>query len=170
MRRPGRGPGGRQADPALARAGRGAQARVRVVAVAAAVEQAHREHWGRLLALLTAQLRSLDLAEECLADAFAAALTGWQVRGVPRAPDAWLLATARNRAIDVLRREANLARKLPLRAVGDGGGRDDGSSEGSTIPDERLRLLFTCCHPALAPEARVALTLRCVGGLATPEV
>jgi RNA polymerase sigma-70 factor (ECF subfamily) len=146
------------------------------VDVADAVGQAHREHWGRLLALLTAQLRSLDLAEECLADAFATALSTWGGRGVPGRPDAWLLTTARNRAIDVLRREATLVRKLPLLLIDEAtgppaaDGTEDGTDEVSTIPDQRLRLLFTCCHPALAPEARVALTLRCVGGLATPEV
>jgi RNA polymerase sigma-70 factor (ECF subfamily) len=144
---------------------------------AEAVEQAHRAHWGRLLGLLTAQLRSLDLAEECLAEAFAAALASWEGRGVPARPAAWLLSAARNRAIDVLRREANLARKLPQLVVEDADRHSpaadepaDGSDEVSTIPDERLRLLFTCCHPALAPEARVALTLRCVGGLTTVEV
>jgi RNA polymerase sigma-70 factor (ECF subfamily) len=140
---------------------------------AEAVERAHREHWGRLLALLTRQLRSLDLAEECLADAFAAALTVWAGRGVPAHPDAWLLTAARNRAVDVMRREATLARKLPLLVMDepatDEAAPEDGS-EVSTVSDERLRLLFTCCHPALAADARVALTLRCVGGLTTPEV
>jgi len=136
-----------------------------------AVERAHREHWGRLLALLTAQLRSLDLAEECLADAFATALSAWDTRGLPDRPDAWLLTTARNRAIDVLRRQATLARKLPMLVVDEGDAEPDyGTDDVSTIPDQRLRLLFTCCHPALAPDARVALTLRCVGGLTTPEV
>ena len=141
--------------------------------VGSVVEQAHREHWGRLLALLTGQLRSLDLAEECLADAYERALTAWR-QGVPAKPDAWLFATARRRGIDLLRRDRTLARKLPLliteppQVTDPAAPGEDG--EVSAIPDERLRLLFTCCHPALAMEARVGLTLRCVGGLTTPEV
>jgi len=147
--------------------------------VAAAVERAHRDHWARLLALLTGQLRSLDLAEDCLAEAFVSALSAWAGQGVPARPEAWLLTTARNRAIDVLRREATVARKLPLLITDpvQTGEPTDGEDEMPTIPHERLRLLFTCCHPvftcchpALAPEARVALTLRCVGGLTTSEV
>jgi RNA polymerase sigma-70 factor, ECF subfamily len=135
-----------------------------------AVEQALREHWGRLLALLTRMLGSLDVAEEALQDAFTTALTAWQ-RGVPDRPDAWLLTAARRRAVDRLRREATLARKLPLLAVPDTEpGPEEVDEDVSTIPDERLRLLFTCCHPALAMEARVALTLRCLGGLTTPEI
>lgn len=143
-----------------------------------AVERAHREHWGRLLALLVGQLRSLDLAEECLADAFERALRRWPASGVPDRPDAWLLTAARNRGIDLLRRDSTLARKLPL-LMTDADPERGGASpapgaeevdEMSTIPDERLRLLFTCCHPALAIEARIALTLRMVGGLTTPEI
>jgi RNA polymerase sigma-70 factor, ECF subfamily len=131
----------------------------------AAVERAHREHWGRLLALLTGQLRSLELAEESLAEAYAGALVAWRERGVPDQPAAWLLTAARNRATDTLRRQAVLARKLPLLVVP-----EPEPPEPAGIPDDRLRLLFTCCHPALAVEARVALTLRCVAGLTTAEV
>jgi RNA polymerase sigma-70 factor (ECF subfamily) len=141
------------------------------VSSAAAVEQAHREHWGRLLALLTRLVGGLDAAEEALQDAYATALTAWERDGVPRRPDAWLLTAARHRARDRFRREATLARKLPLLVgpeVEDGP--EAGADEMSTIPDERLRLLFTCCHPALAVEARVALTLRLLGGLTTAQI
>ncbi|MET9021707.1 DUF6596 domain-containing protein [Actinopolymorpha sp. NPDC004070] len=151
-------------------------------AASAAVEQAFTDHWGRLLALLTGQLRSLEIAEESLADAFERALRHWAVDGVPDRPEAWLLTTARRRGVDQLRREKTLARKLPLLVVdaepaGVTGTADTtdladlvaGSAE-EEIPDERLRLLFTCCHPALAMPARVALTLRMVGGLTTAEI
>ncbi len=144
-----------------------------------AVEQAFADHWARLLALLTGQLRSLEVAEESLADAFERAVRHWATDGVPDRPEAWLLTTARNRGVDRLRREKTLARKLPLLVVdaepaGATGTTDiadlvDDAAEGE-IPDERLRLLFTCCHPALAMPARVALTLRMVGGLTTAEI
>lgn len=138
------------------------------------VEQAHRTQWSRLLALLAGELRSIDLAEESLQDAFATAVLTWSRDGVPGNPAGWLLTAARNRARDRLRREATLARKLPLLAVDDAGeatsGPADGDDDVTTIRDERLRLLFTCCHPALAPEARVALTARLLGGLTTVEV
>ncbi|WP_307845489.1 DUF6596 domain-containing protein [Planomonospora sp. ID67723] len=126
-----------------------------------AVEQAYREHWARLLALLTAELRDLDLAEEALQDAFAAAVAAWPPE--PGNPPAWLLTTARRRALDRLRRGALAVRKLPLLIV-------DDPDPPPAIPDERLRLIFTCCHPALSLDARVALTLRCVGGLTTREI
>jgi RNA polymerase sigma-70 factor, ECF subfamily len=126
-------------------------------AVGHAVEQALRDSWGRLLALLTRLLGSLDLAEESLQDAFEAAVTAWQRDGVPDRPEAWLLTAARRRAVDRLRREATLARKLPLLVVPetapgpeDIGELDEEGAELTTIPDERLRLLFTCCHPALS--------------------
>ncbi|WP_431895370.1 RNA polymerase sigma factor [Nonomuraea sp. bgisy101] len=122
-----------------------------------AVEQAYREHWARLLALLTAELRDLDLAEESLQDAFARAVSAWPP--IPGNPAAWLLTAARRRAVDRLRRTAVAARKLPLLMV-----------EEEPVQDDRLRLIFTCCHPALSMEARVALTLRCVGGLTTRQI
>lgn len=145
-------------------------------AATAALERAHREHWGRLLALLIGVVRSLDVAEDALADSFAAAVDRWPVDGVPDRPEAWLLTVARRRAVDRLRRDATLARKLPLLIIDRAAEATIDGPEGlldrpvTTIPDERLRLLFTCCHPALAIEARVALTLRCVGGLSTAEV
>jgi len=146
--------------------------------VAQAVEQALRNSWGRLLALLARLLGSLDLAEDSLQDAFEAAVTAWQRTGVPDRPEAWLLTAARRRATDRLRRDATLVRKLPLLVVpesepGPGDLDEDRAEEGpevTTIPDERLRLLFTCCHPALSMEARTALTLRCLGGLTTAEI
>ncbi|MGH3737541.1 MAG: RNA polymerase sigma factor [Micromonosporaceae bacterium] len=138
--------------------------------VHAALAAAHTEHWGRLLALLTGQLRSLDLAEEALAEAYARALTAWREE-VPRRPAAWLLTVARRHGLDQLRRQATLARKLPLLVVPDPvPDPPEVEVEPTTIPDERLRLLITCCHPALAPAARVALTLRCVAGLTTAEI
>ncbi|GAA5002366.1 RNA polymerase sigma factor [Actinopolymorpha pittospori] len=141
-----------------------------------AVERVFSEHWGRLLALLTGQLRSLEIAEESLADAFEQAVRHWERDGVPDRPKAWLLTTARRRGLDRLRREATLARKLPLLVVdteperGADAALVGEEADAAAIPDERLRLLFTCCHPALASEARVALTLRMVGGLTTAEI
>lgn len=124
------------------------------------VEQAYRRHWARLLALLTSELRDLDLAEESLQDAFAAAVSAWPP--VPDNPPAWLLTTARRRAFDRLRRTAVAVRKAPLLIVEE--------PDRHEVPDDLLRLIFTCCHPALAPEARVALTLRCVAGLTTRQI
>jgi RNA polymerase sigma-70 factor, ECF subfamily len=133
---------------------------------AAAVERAHQEHWGRLLALLTRLVGNLDVAEESLQDAYEIALTTWGRDGVPARPEAWLLTAARRRATDRFRREATLARKLPLLVTDE----PEVELDMSTIPDERLRLLFTCCHPALPADARIALTLRLLGGLTTAEI
>jgi RNA polymerase sigma-70 factor (ECF subfamily) len=137
--------------------------------VAAAVADAHRHEWARVLAATVRVTRDLDLAEECVQDAYARALVTWSATGVPRSPGAWLTTTARNRALDLLRHEATARRALPL-LVSDEveAGPEDQLPED--IPDDRLRLVLTCCHPALAPEARVALTLRLVCGLSTAEV
>jgi RNA polymerase sigma-70 factor (ECF subfamily) len=140
------------------------------VSARAAVEQAHAAHWGRLLALLTRLVGNLDVAEESLQDAYESALTAWDRDGVPDKPDAWLLTTARRKATDRFRREATLARKLPLLVADEPDTGPEVVIDMSTIPDERLRLLFTCCHPALPAEARVALTLRLLGGLTTAEI
>ncbi len=109
--------------------------------------------------------RDLDLAEECVQDAFAKALTTWASDGIPSNPGAWLTTVARNRALDLVRREATLRTKLPLLVEDDAEPR-----EPDTFPDDRLRLVFTCCHPALSIEAQVALTLRLLCGLSTAEV
>src|SRR5215475_2369319 len=174
-RKPWRSPGGSPPVPATtSRSGRsrryerGVRGQVTAVSSPAgqAAEQALRSSWGRLLALLARLLGSLDLAEESLQDAFAAAVTAWERDGVPGRPEAWLLTAARRKAMDRLRREATLARKLPLLVVPESepshADLDEGNevTEVTTIPDERLRLLFTCCHPALSIQARVALTLR----------
>ncbi|MGB9378144.1 MAG: sigma-70 family RNA polymerase sigma factor [Mycobacteriales bacterium] len=138
---------------------------------AAALETAHRTDWGRLLALLIRQLGSLDVAEEALQDAFTSAVEAWRRGPVPDEPAAWLLTAARRRAIDRLRRERVLQAKLPLLAEPTTArSAEEEEQPMSTIPDLRLRLLFTCCHPALPLESRVALTLRCLGGLSTAEI
>ena len=132
------------------------------------VERVFREEYGRAVAVLTRVFRDLDLAEDAVQDAFTVALRRWPVDGVPPSPAGWILTTARNRGIDRLRREAAGAGKEAeaelLRSIP-----DDIPEEGA-VPDERLRLLFTCCHPALARPAQVALTLRLLGGLTTAEI
>ncbi len=116
----------------------------------------------------------LDLAEDCAQEAYASALVAWRRDGVPRTPGAWLTTAARNRALDVLRREGTLRRKLPLLVEpveGDATGRSvEGEHGDPEVPDDRLRLVFTCCHPTLSVEAQVALTLRLVCGVPTPDV
>jgi RNA polymerase sigma-70 factor (ECF subfamily) len=115
-------------------------------------------------------LGDFDLAEEAVQDAFVVALETWPQRGVPRNPGAWITTTARNKAIDRIRRARRLESKMCELEALLPAGREEDEIVDSTIPDERLRLIFTCCHPALAPEARVALTLRTLGGLQTPEI
>ncbi|MDT7681120.1 MAG: polymerase sigma-70 factor, subfamily [Pseudonocardiales bacterium] len=142
------------------------------------VEAVFREEWGRLLAALVRQFGDLDLAEEVASDAVASALRRWPVDGVPRSPAAWLLTTARHRALDMLRRDQRLATRLALLAVDAdraASGPDPAGSAGPAtgpddVPDDRLRLFFTCCHPALRLEAQTALTLRCLAGFSTGEV
>jgi RNA polymerase sigma-70 factor (ECF subfamily) len=136
------------------------------------IEDVFREHWGRAVAALVRATGDVDLAEDAVQDAFAVAVERWPRDGIPASPLAWIVTTARNRAIDRLRRERTLAGKLPglerLAAVGDEN--DEEAEMESTIPDERLALIFTCCHPALARDAQVALTLRLLGGLTTDEI
>src|SRR3954471_13240124 len=138
------------------------------------VEAVFREEWGRLLATLVRTLGDLDLAEEVAADAVATALQRWPRDGVPNRPAAWLLTTARHRAVDLLRRDKVLAAKLALlqveadRYVPPPPEPDPGWADAE--PDEGLYLFFTCCRPALALEAQTALTLNCLGGLTTAEV
>ncbi|TLS43276.1 RNA polymerase sigma factor [Streptomyces montanus] len=140
--------------------------------VEAAVAAAFRDEWGQVVATLIRVTGDWDLAEECAQDAFAQALDRWRRDGVPRRPGAWLTTTARNRALDVLRREAVGAQKLREAAVlaRDEGPYDPDHEDDSGLRDDRLRLIFTCCHPALPIEARVALTLRTLAGLTTPEI
>jgi RNA polymerase sigma-70 factor (ECF subfamily) len=140
--------------------------------VAAAVADAHRREWAFVLAATVRVARDLDLAEECAQDAFAQALTSWAVDGVPTRPGAWLTTVARRRALDVLRHETVVRRTLPLLVADDVEPAVDDAVVGrdGEIPDDRLRLVCTCCHPALSPEAQVALTLRLVCGLTTAEV
>ncbi len=135
--------------------------------VRAAVEAAYRDEWGQLVGTLIGLTGDWDLAEECTQDAFASALATWPRDGIPSRPGAWLTTTARNRATDRLRRDSAGRAKLRQLAVL---GRAPDTPPVGEIPDERLRLIFTCCHPALAFEARVALTLRTLAGLTTAEI
>jgi RNA polymerase sigma-70 factor, ECF subfamily len=144
-----------------------------VEAAREAVERAYRLEWTVVVATLAGQLGGdVGLAEEAAADAFAAAVAEWPTRGVPGRPGAWLTTVARRRAIDRLRREATRSAAIDRleTLTGDDGTTDPGPPDTSGVADDRLRLLFTCCHPALGLEARVALTLRVVGGLEVPEV
>ncbi len=146
----------------------------------AIVDRLFREEQGRAVATLIRVLGDFDLAEEAVQEAFVTALETWPIRGVPDNPGAWITTTARNRAIDRLRRRKRLAEKQELLkhevaiaeelAAIDPDAAIDGESSMSPISDDRLRLIFTCCHPALAMDARVALTLRTLGGLSTPEI
>ena len=138
------------------------------------VERTFREDSGRILATLIGAVGDFTLAEDALQEACIAALQQWPREGVPRNPAAWLTAVARRRAIDRLRRDVTLSRKreqlqmlAELEQAGDAATDED---EGAEIPDDRLKLIFTCCHPALALDARVALTLRTLGGLSTGEI
>jgi RNA polymerase sigma-70 factor, ECF subfamily len=131
------------------------------------LEQAFRDEWGRVLASLIGFLGDFDLAEEAAQEAFAIAAERWPRDGAPANPGAWLITAARNRAIDRIRRERTLAEKTRLLEVPE---QAEDSMDATTFPDERLELVFTCCHPALAVDAQVALTLRTLGGLTTDEI
>jgi RNA polymerase sigma-70 factor, ECF subfamily len=131
------------------------------------LDQVFREEWGRVLATLIGFLGDFDLAEEAAQEAFAIAAERWPREGTPVNPRAWLVTTARNRAIDRIRRDRTLAVKTRLLDVPTA---TEDNMDDSTIPDERLELLFTCCHPALALDGQVALTLRTLGGLQTEEI
>jgi RNA polymerase sigma-70 factor (ECF subfamily) len=132
------------------------------------IERVFREEWGHAVAILTRVLGDLELAEDSVQDAFAIALERWPREGLPRTPGAWVVTTARNRAIDRIRREKVFQQKAEL--IGRLQQLPAEEDDVSAIPDERLALVFTCCHPALAAESRVALTLREVGGLTTGEI
>src|SRR6266446_5501430 len=133
----------------------------------APLEQLFREKHGRVLATLIGVLGDFDLAEDALQDAVSIAVERWPREGVPANPAGWLVTVARNRAIDRLRREQNLRRKTELLGRLETAPTEDEMDDSTTIPDERLSLIFACCHPALALEARLALTLRSLGGLET---
>jgi RNA polymerase sigma-70 factor (ECF subfamily) len=154
-------------------------------AVAAALADAHRREWARVLAATARVARDLDLAEECVQEAYASALRSWEATGIPDNPAAWLTTAAKRRAIDAIRRDSALRARLPLLvepeaepepaapgddAAGDWTRTEDAMDPAAPAPDDRLRLIFTCCHPALATEAQVALTLRLVCGVATPDI
>ncbi len=131
------------------------------------IERIFRDEWGRVLAFLVGFLGDFELAEDAAQDAFAIAAERWKREGVPASPGAWLTTTARNRAIDRIRRDRTLAAKTRLLRAPEP---VEDELDETTIPDERLELLFTCCHPALSTEAQVALTLRALGGLSTEEI
>jgi len=141
------------------------------IPVSEAVDALYRSDWGRIVATLIRLVGDFDLAEEVAQEAFAAAVDQWPTAGVPEFPRAWIIQTARHKALDRLRRRARYAAKLeayaasPLHRV-----LDEPEYVTADIPDDRLRLIFTCCHPALAPEAQVALTLRTLCGLETDEI
>jgi RNA polymerase sigma-70 factor, ECF subfamily len=137
--------------------------------VKAAVDAAFRDEWGRVVATVIRTTGDWDLAEECAQDAFALALQRWPRDGIPARPGAWLTTAARNRAIDVLRRKAVGAAKL-REVAALSYEPEPQPADHSGVPDDRLRLMFTCCHPALSLEARVALTLRTLAGLTTAEI
>src|SRR5713101_5123177 len=166
-RRPRRGAQARRRGvQALQPEGRGAAVPVSVVDVREAITQAHHEEWARVVAALTRRFGDLDIAEEAAAEAFATAVQRWPADGVPPTPGAWLTTTANRKAIDRIRRENNRGDKQKEAQMV----YDDPREPLGAIDDERLRLIFTCCHPALAMQTRVALTLRMVGGLSVPEI
>jgi RNA polymerase sigma-70 factor (ECF subfamily) len=139
--------------------------------VAAAVADAHRREWAFVLAATVRVTRDLDLAEECVQDAYTRALATWGSGGIPARPGAWLTTVARRQALDRLRRDSTARRALPLLVTDRTGlGPDSAAAGAAEIPDDRLRLVFTCCHPALNADAQVALALRLLCGLSTAEV
>ncbi|MEV4293422.1 RNA polymerase sigma factor [Microbispora rosea] len=153
----------------------------RVAEAREAVAEAHRAQWALVLAATARVARDLDLAEECVQEAYTQALTAWARDGIPDNPAAWLVTTAKRRALDAIRREQVLRAKLPQLLVPDEAGAPDAVGDHTTapdfiddpadyIPDDRLRLVFTCCHPALARDAQVALTLRLVCGVGTGDI
>ncbi len=138
--------------------------------VATAVAEAHRREWAFVLAATIRVAGDIDTAEEAVQDAYASALETWDARGIPSNPGAWLTTTARRRALDLRRRDATARRALPKLVEPAPPSVDELADTGESIPDDRLALIFTCCHPALSVEARIALTLRLVCGLSTADV
>ena len=136
-----------------------------------AVEEVYRSDWGRIVAILIGLVGDFDLAEESAQEAFTAAVDQWPLTGVPQSPRAWIIQTARHKAIDRIRRRERLHEKLESYAdSGSLPALEEPRYDTDEIPDDRLRLIFTCCHPALVPEAQVALTLRTLCGLETDEI
>src|SRR2546427_12672543 len=123
----------------------------------AAVDEVYRSDWGRIVATLIRLVRDFDVAEEAAQEAFAVAVDQWPASGVPEFPRAWIIQTARHKAVDRMRRQARFQEKLESYVVL-GRTSEEPNYDSEEIPDDRLRLIFTCCHPALAPEAQVALT------------
>src|SRR5437660_10994939 len=137
----------------------------------AAGDAVYRSEWGRIVATLIRLVRDFDVAEEAAQEAFAVAVDQWRAAGVPEFPRAWIIQTARHKAIDRIRRQTRFAEKLESYAEsGMIATVEEPNYDTEEISDDRLRLIFTCCHPALAPEAQVALTLRTLGGLETDEI
>jgi RNA polymerase sigma-70 factor (ECF subfamily) len=134
------------------------------------VERIFREEYGRAVAVLVRVFGDIDIAEEAVQDAFAVAVDRWPVDGLPPRPGGWIITTARHRAIDRLRREASREDRHAQAALLHARDDDGADEEDGPMRDERLRLIFTCCHPSLAPDAQVALTLRLLGGLTTAEI
>src|SRR5439155_15235477 len=131
------------------------------------LDQVFRDQWGRVLAALIGFLGDFDLAEEAAQEAFAIAAERWPRDGTPADPGAWLVTTARNRAVDRIRRDRTFAAKASMLHVPEP---VEGMASATLFRDERLELIFTCCHPALAVDAQVALVLRTLGGLTTVEI
>src|SRR3989449_7622410 len=136
----------------------------------AAVDAVYRSDWGRIVATLIRLVRDFDVAEEAAQEAFAAAVDQWRVSGIPEFPRAWIIQTARHKAIDRIRRRTRFAEKLDAYTAAGASLTVAPEFDPGDIPDDRLRLIFTCCHPALALEAQVALTRRTLGGLETDEI
>ncbi len=135
-----------------------------------AIEELYRSDWGRIVAALIRLVGDFEVAEEAAQEAFTAGVNQWRVSGVPEFPRAWIIRTAQHKAIDVIRRRARFNEKVELYAAGLSQTVDAPDYDPTEIPDDRLRLIFTCCHPALAPEAQIALTLHTLGGLQTDEI
>src|SRR5258705_105745 len=136
----------------------------------AVVQATYKSDWGRIVATLIRSFGDFDVAEDAAQEAFAAAVNQWRVEGVPDSPAAWIIQTARHKVIDRLRRQTNFQQKLESYSYELPTTTEQAPLELGEIPDDRLRLIFTCCHPALAPEAQVALTLRTLCGLETDEI
>src|SRR5215471_11985877 len=137
----------------------------------AVIEKVYRNEWGRIVATLIRLFGGdFDLAEEVAQEAFAAAVDQWRESGIPEFPRAWIIQAARHKAIDRIRRRSRFAEKLEQMTASEVSSSIQPDLDATDIPDDRLRLIFTCCHPALAPEAQVALTLRTLCGLETDEI